>query len=316
MDLIDAKTLESLIDYPSLCSELLLAHQRPIPVNADICLEHPGSADRFMLRPAWAQQEMLGVKLATIFPDNHYQPDPKPSVQGVYVAFDGLRGTPLFVAEGATLTALKTAADSALGLQLLARHDVSTLLMVGAGDMALPLIGAFTSIRPSLSRILVWNRSLPRAEQLAARLQASGIECLSTDDLDSAVAQADVICSATMSEEPLLRGALLKPGTHVSLVGAWRPHMREADDELMSRSQIYVDFRDTALASGELCIPLQRGVISQADVLADLYDLCRHPPAVDPNAITVFKNAGGAHLDLFTAQFLQRRIIASKTASG
>ena len=309
MHWIDAPTIDELLDYPSLCAAFTQAHRAPLPVNADLCLEHPGSADRFMVRPAWSERQMVGVKLASVFPDNQYRHPAYPSVQGVYVAFDGITGTPLFVADGAALTARKTAADSALGLDLLARQDVQTMLMVGAGDMAGPLIEAFTALRPSLRQVFIWNRTRPRAERLAADLQIPGVELTVVDDLDSALPKAEVICTATMSEQPLIRGALVTPGTHVNLVGSWQPHMREADNDVLIRGQIYVDFRATALASGELQLPLTLGVISVDHIRGDLFDLCHGaPPGFTTDQITVFKNAGGAHLDLYTAQLLARRM--------
>lgn len=309
MQWIDAPTIDRLLDYPSLCAAFAQLHREPLPVNADLCLEIPGSADRFMLRSAWCEQNMVGVKLASVFPHNQYRHPANPTVQGIYVAFDGNTGRPLFVADGATFTARKTAADSALGLDLLARRDVRTMLMVGAGEMAGPLIEAFTALRPSLRRVSIWNRTRSRAEKLAASLKLSDVEITVVDDLDAAFPKAEVICAATMSEEPLIRGARVSLGTHVNLVGSWQPHMREADNDIFIRGQIYVDFRPTALASGELQFPLSLGVISVDNIRGDLFDLGRGtPPVFTTDEITVFKNAGGAHLDLFTAQVLATRM--------
>lgn len=309
MQWIDAPTIRRLLDYPSLCAAFAQAHREPLPVIADLCLAHPGSADRFMLRSAWSERQMVGVKLATEFPGNQHRHPASPSIQGVYVAFDGITGAPIFVADGAALTARKTAADSALGLDLLARQDVRTMLMVGAGDMAGPLIEAFTALRPSLRQVFIWNRTRPRAEKLAADLQIPDVELTVVDDLDAALPAAEVICAATMSDQPLIRGAQVAPGTHVNLVGSWLPHMREADNDVLIRGQLYANFRPTALASGELQLPLATGVISVDDIIGDLFDLCGgSPPCFTTDQITVFKNAGGAHLDLFTAQLLARRM--------
>lgn len=309
MQWIDADTINKLLDYPSLCAAFAQAHLHPLPENADLVLQQPGSLDRFMVRPAWQQQNLVGVKLVSIFPDNHSMSPPLPSIQGLYVAFNGKTGAPEFVADGATLTARKTAADSALGLDLLAATDVRSMLMVGAGEMAGPLIQAFSAIRPSLRHVYVWNRTRPRAELLAQSIHIEGVELTVVNDLAEIIPKVHVICTATMSEAPLIHGALVAPGTHVNLVGGWQPAMREADDALMSRAEIYVDFRETALACGDLHMPLQSGAISLEDIRGDLFDLCRHQP-LPPRAdqITVFKNAGGAHLDLYAAQLLAQRI--------
>jgi ornithine cyclodeaminase len=126
-------------------------------------------------------------------------------------------------------------------------------------------------------------------------------------DLDSAVADADVISCVTMSKAPLVRGKLLKPGAHLDLVGAYLPDKREADDEAMARGRLFVDTRSGMEGAGDLCQPVARGVIGWEDVTADLYDLCtgRHAGRASDQEITIFKNVGGGHLDLFTAQHLK-----------
>lgn len=114
---------------------------------------------------------------------------------------------------------------------------------------------------------------------------------------------ADIVTCATMSTEPVLQGSLLRPGTHVDLIGAYRADMREADDDVLTRGDIYVDSRDTTIGHiGELKIPLATGLISETDILADLYQLKAEGPGLrSPDTITVFKNGGGAHLDLMIA---------------
>jgi len=305
MQWIDAAAIDQLFDYPTLCEALARAHRTSPPITSTFHLQHPGSAESFMLRPAWSKHQMLGVKLATTFPDNRDLTPSRPSIQGLYVAFDGATGAPSFMADGATLTAWKTAADSALGLDLLAPPNVETMLMIGAGEMAGHLINAFTALRPSIRNIAIWNRTTSRASELADRLNLERVGVRVVDDLKKEIPKAQIICSATMSDQPLILGARVTPGTHVSLVGSWLPHMREVDDALIATAQIYVDYRPTALASGELHIPIQNRVITPDDVLGDLFDLCRsttdRPSA---NRTTIYKNAGGGHLDLYTAQHL------------
>ncbi|MEP3296591.1 MAG: ornithine cyclodeaminase, partial [Pseudoruegeria sp.] len=118
-----------------------------------------------------------------------------------------------------------------------------------------------------------------------------------------AVAMADIVTCATMSTDPVLQGSLLRPGTHVDLIGAYRADMREVDDDVLTRGDIYVDSRDTTIGHiGELKIPRATGLISETDILADLYQLKAEGPGLrSPDTITVFKNGGGAHLDLMIA---------------
>jgi ornithine cyclodeaminase len=129
-----------------------------------------------------------------------------------------------------------------------------------------------------------------------------------TQDLAGAVAQSDIICTATMSTTPILQGAWLRAGTHLDLIGAYRPDMREVDDLALKRASIFVDSRVTTISHiGELKDPIARGVIDASDVKADFYDIASGAFARSSNTeITIAKNGGGAHLDLMTADYISR----------
>ena len=130
------------------------------------------------------------------------------------------------------------------------------------------------------------------------------------DDLEGAVREADIITCATMATDPVIKGAWLRPGQHLDLIGAYRPDMREADDTALRRARIFVDSRATTIGHiGELKIPLAHGVIGLGDVLADYYDLESGTFARrSEEEITLFKNGGGAHLDLMTARYVLDRV--------
>ena len=127
-----------------------------------------------------------------------------------------------------------------------------------------------------------------------------------TDDLAAAAAEADIVSAATMARAPILKGDWIRPGTHVDLIGAYKADMREADDALMRKARIFVDSRETTIGHiGELTIPIAAGVISADDVLGDFRELIGGAPGrVDPGDITLFKNGGGAHLDLMIAAYI------------
>ena len=183
----------------------------------------------------------------------------------------------------------------------LARPDSRTILIVGAGAVGHALYEAYASAFPA-ARFLVWNRSTEGAQKMAGAFPGVSV----APDLEAAVRAADIVSCATMSVEPLIRGAWLRPGQHVDLVGAYSPDMREADDAALTRARIFVDSRDTVLGHiGELMAPLSAGVIGEADVLADFYDLGggRFGRTGD-DEITLFKNGGGAHLDLMTGRYI------------
>ena len=202
------------------------------------------------------------------------------------------------------LTAWRTAAASALASRSLSRPDSARLLMVGAGALAPFLIRAHASVRP-IREIAIWNRSLPRAQALVSTLAQFGMTATIVTDLASAAAgQADIISTATLSSEPLIRGAWLKPGTHLDCVGAFKASMRETDDDVVRQARIFVDTRAGAFGeAGDILQPLQAGVIGKDAVLGDLFDLCRGTTAGRGSAseITLFKSVGASIEDLAAA---------------
>jgi ornithine cyclodeaminase/alanine dehydrogenase-like protein (mu-crystallin family) len=308
MRFIDAKQIRRQLDFPGLIAHLKDAHRRPPPAVDRVLMQDrsdTGIDNAMLVWPAWQHGGNLGVKVVTIFPDNRELP----GVQGVYLLFDGATGAPQAVIDGTELTYWKTAADAALGANLLARTDAAHLLMVGAGALAPYLIRAYQAIRPGLRQVQVWNRTQHKAEQVAAAVR--GTPACSVADLQAAVSEADMICCATSSLEPLVRGEWLRPGTHLDLIGGFTPGMREADDDAVRRSQLFVDSRwFTTDHVGDLTQPIAGGVIQRSHVLADLFELCigSHPGRTDAAQITLFKCGGGAHLDLMAAQYIASQI--------
>ena len=234
MRVIDGASVHRLLDYALLVEALAAAHREAPPLIGRSLLIPPAGAGRpgegFLVLPAWAHGRAFGVKMVTILPGNALLAAGPPSVQATYQLFEGRTGQPVAVLDGTALTLRKTAADSGLGAKLLAREDVRNLLMIGAGALAPHLIAAHRAVRPSLERVLVWNRSAPRRDRLLADLAARGVPAESADDLEAAIREADVISAATMATEPLVRGAWLKPGTHVDLVGAYQPRLAGRGD--------------------------------------------------------------------------------------
>ena len=314
MHLIAAREVHRLLDYPALVEGLKKFHLRDIDEARDIHISQPvegGSEAVLLVLPAWRRGEALGVKLVSIFPDNPHDGSGLPSIQGVYVLFEGRHGRPLAVIDGTALTLRKTAADSATGASYLAREDAEVMLMVGAGAMAPHLVMAHAAVRPSLRRVRVWNRGTERARRLVRSLALDGVALEATEDLEGACRRADVICCATMAETPLIRGDWLRPGAHLDLVGGYTPVMREADDACVLRSRIFVDSRMFSLGRvGDIKTPLDAGIIGEDDIRGDLFQLARGEVEgrTRRDEITLFKNAGGGHLDLATACFLLSRL--------
>ena len=299
MRLIAAAEVHERGEWLALTRALLDAHRGPVPVvdRSELHQTLGGDRQSFITLPAWLPGVAMGAKVVTVMPANP-RLNGLPAVQALYTLFDGSNGRPLAVLDATALTYRKTAADSALGSLLLSCDDAKTLAMIGAGGLAPWLVAAHRAVRPSISRVLVWNRSPGKAAALA---QALGGEAVGT--AEEAVRAADLVSCATAAMDPVVCGAWLKPGAHLDLVGAFSSEMRECDDEAVIRSRIFVDSRMFAIDQpGDLASPLARGVIGRDRIEADLFDLAQGY-RVDRKAsdITLYKNGGGGHLDLFAA---------------
>jgi alanine dehydrogenase len=312
MRFFDGAAVDGRLAYPALVDILEAAFRKgaiaPLRHHHAIALEGRPEAT-LLLMPAWeasapggqAAGRYLGVKSVTVFPDNATRG--KPAVFGTYLLLSAETGETLAVMDATRLTAWRTGAASALASRYLSRPDASRLAMVGAGALAPQLVRAHASVRP-IRQVAIWNRSPDRAQALAAALAPTGLDIAVADDLESAVRRADIVSTATLSAEPLIRGAWLAPGTHVDCVGAYRPSMRETDDEAVRRARIFVDTRTGAFGeAGDILQPLQAGVIGKDAVLGDLFDLTRGFVAgrATPDEITLFKSVGAAIEDLAAA---------------
>ncbi len=280
------------LDWTEMVAALRAGHMGVRPEIGDQFL-HRGE-DVLLSRAAWIDGLGMAVKSVTVFPAR------VPSVQGAMLLFDDETGAVEAVIDSALVTRWKTVADSLLGAQILARPDARRLLVVGAGAVAEGLVAAYPVLFEGLE-VEVWNRTAARAESLASR---AGVQAV--DNLEDAVARADIISVATMFKTPVLRGEWLHAGQHVDLIGAFTAEMREADDAALQRSRIFVDSVATTVEHiGELMIPLASGAIQRSDIRGDLYDLVQGAAGrVAPEDITLFKNGGGAHLDLMVGRVI------------
>lgn len=279
------------LGWAGLLAALEAGHRLPRPDIKDLIVTR--GSDVILDRATWIDGLGALVKVATLVPSNPARG--KPMINGVVTLFDDVTGELAALVDFHLVTKWKTAGDSLLAASRLARKDARNFLLVGAGTVARSMVQAYSSLWPD-ARFTVWNRTRSGAEAMGLAV---------ADDLEAAVRAADVICTATMSSAPLIRGEWLQPGQHLDLIGAYKPGMREVDDTAMRRARLFVDARATTVHHiGEIMDPIASGAITEADILADYYDdpalFCRR----SDDEITIAKNGGGAHLDLMTAQYI------------
>jgi ornithine cyclodeaminase len=292
---------EKFLDWIGLTDALAAGHQHPKAEIGDTFLYR--GKDTLLSRAAWIDGLGIAVKTATIFPDNPN--NGVPMINGGLNLYADADGTLEAIVDFHLVTKWKTAGDSLLAARRLARPDSSNILIVGAGNQGRALHAAYSAAFPKAS-FTVWNRTHANAEAMAADIPGLSV----AEDLEAAVTNADIITSATMSTNPLIKGAWLRPGQHIDLIGAYRPDMREVDDEALLRARVFVDSFDTTIGHiGEISIPLEAGTISRDHLIADYYTLDAFQRQ-SPEDITLFKNGGGAHLDLMTSRYILERWVA------
>ncbi|KAI3808793.1 hypothetical protein L1987_24754 [Smallanthus sonchifolius] len=316
---IDASTIQSLLPYRSLINHL----QTSLP-SATSAIQSPirhshqtSSSSTLLLMPAWFLSSptlpYIGVKLVTTHPNNSSLN--LPGVNASYVLFNSVTGQTLASMDGTELTVRRTACVSAVASHYLSNKRSKILLMVGAGSLAPHLIKAHLTTRPSINHVMIWNRTFRKSQTLIDELKnETGMEALRIEvceDIESAVAVADVVSCATNSDTPLVLGKWLKAGAHLDLVGSYKPSMRECDDEAVKRGRVFVDNEAAVVEAGELVGALERGVMKKDEIEGDLVELIKGGKIgrKDEKEVTVFVSVGSAVVDLLSAQLAYETVI-------
>jgi alanine dehydrogenase len=283
--------------------------QLPLRIGARI----PGG-NVLATMPGYLEEPLAaGAKIIAVFPENNRQG--LPSHQGIVVLFDTANGVPLAVIDATAITALRTAAASAVATRVLAREDAHTLAILGSGEQAREHLIALRHVRP-IQNVIVWGRTHRRAAAFADRESSRlGIKIDVANTAQEAVRDADLICTTTSSHEPILDGAWVKPGAHVNLVGASSILAREGNDALIAKGTLFVDYRESALAqAAELRTP--NGQVDGARIRGEIGEVLasRVPGRTTRDEITIYKSLGIAAQDLAAAEFVFS--LASETSSG
>lgn len=249
----------------------------------------------------------LGLKLVSVFGDNVARG--LPLIHSVVLAVDPMTGAPQALIEGGTLTAIRTGAASGAATDVLARPDAAVAAIFGSGVQARRQLEAVCTAR-SIER--VWVYSLAGAEEFAAEMAGHGpipVDVRIAESPRQAVAEADVICTATTSRKPVFDGRDLKPGAHINGIGSFTPQMQEIDAFAVRRARIVVDSVAAALAeAGDLIIPLNAGEIGRDHIDTELGEVIAgiKPGRTSPEQITFFKSVGVAVQDAMAAQIILR----------
>ena len=305
--ILDARATAELLPFGALVATLRQAFAEGcvVPVRHHHTIENDGDASAtLLLMPAWHETHRsaryLGIKIVTVFPGNAARGIP--GLTSTYMLYDARTGVQLALLDGNTITTRRTVAASALAADYLARKEARRLLVIGAGRVASLLPDAYRAVRP-IKHVDVWDIDAANASRLVQRLEGQGLRAAVTTDLEQAVRAADIVSAATLSTAPLIRGEWLQPGTHVDLIGGFTPAMREADDEAVRRSSVYIDTNEALHEAGDIIQPIEAGIVSRDVVRATLDQLCRGNVFAreSDKEITLYKAVGTALADLAAA---------------
>ncbi len=304
MKIISAEEVHAALKFPDLIDALQDAFSKEFtmpPRKVFLLDENGDNHDAFALLPSW-NDSMIGVKAFTYFPN------PAPGYQSLYskiLLFDRQHGQPLALVDGTSVTFWHTAGISGLASRLLSRHDSENLLLLGTGNLSTYIIRAQASVR-DLKRVMVWGRTKSKAEDVVTQMSAElpEIEFALADDVQTACQSADIVVSATGSQEPVVKGDWIRPGTHTDFIGNHHATKRECDSALVVKSKIYADSRDNCFReAGEILVPISEGVIQEEAVVGQLTEMCAGtvPLRESDSEITLFKSIGMALSDLVGA---------------
>ncbi len=269
-----------------------------------------------MMPGAVEDPPVLGAKIITVFPGNHGTE--LDAHQGVVLLFDPERGPPLAILEASTLTAIRTAAASAVATRALAREDAQILAIIGSGVQARSHFEAMLAVRP-IEEVRVFSPTEAHRGEFARReSERTGVRVEAVSSARAAVEGAEIICTVTSSSVPVLEGAWLSPGAHLNSVGASVPSARELDDETVARARLFVDSRESALhEAGDLLMPMEAGLVGADHIQGEIGEVLtgKVPGRCSAEEITWFESLGLAVEDLLPARLVFERARAANAGT-
>ena len=288
--------------------------QASIPLRSHIDVtQHDGIA--FFMPALLHDTQDMAVKIVSVFPRNLEKG--LATINAIVIALNPETGQPIAVMEGASLTAIRTGAASGAATDLLARANASSVAIFGSGVQARTQLEAVCTVRP-IEQVSVFSLDEPGVKAFVDEMAGRGPipkQITIEEKPSAAIAEADVICTATTSSSPVFDGKELKPGTHINAVGSFTPDMQEIDAETVKKALVIVDSREAALAeAGDLIIPIEQGEINAEWIHAELGEIVagRKPGRTGAEQITLFKSVGIAAQDAIAAS----RALAGASEAG
>lgn len=305
MKIIDAEATRDALSFERVIPTLRDAFlsNAEVPARHVHYIESHEARGTSLIMPAWNSQGYFGVKVINIFPENTKLGIP--GLHSTYNLYSSVTGVPLAHVDGDVITGFRTAGAAAVGASYLSREDSKTLLILGSGRIASLVASAMATVRP-IETVLIWNYRYESAVRLAESLgsqQKFQVQPVPVEDLESAVAQADIISCATLSTSPIVSKDWMRPGTHLDLIGSFQPDMIEAHPDCFKDTTVYVDTDEAPTKAGDLLGAFKAGTLTKEDIKGTLFDLVhkRQPGRTSSSEITVFKAVGSALEDLAMA---------------
>ncbi len=309
MKYFSKQEIESALPYPKLIEAL----KKGFREGGNVPTRHvhdvqtkSGVENSLLLMPSWQIGGMMGLKMVMVCPENNHKN--LETIQSTYILSDATTGEVKAILDGDELTARRTACASALASSYLSRTNSTSMLMMGAGKIAIHLIKAHAAVR-ELKEIYIWARRSEQAEKLARQLsQELSVDVFAVNEPEKYAYMCDIISCATLSNNPILKGKWLNNELHqhIDLVGGYTYDMREADNDVIATSEIYVDTLDGALAeAGDILRPIEEDIITASDIRGDLFSIVgKDFIKPDAHKTTVFKSVGTALEDLVAAKYV------------
>lgn len=279
-------------------------------------LDLPKQGNLLSMMPGWIDEpEAFGIKVVSVFPGNFDVG--LPSHRGLVLLFEAVHGALVGIFDGGAITAIRTAAASALATRLLSRPESSRLAVLGYGEQAEQHVAAMQVVRP-IRHVAVWGRSAEKVTAFCRRMsEKHSIAVEPAASVQDAVATADIVCTTTASREPILRGSWLPEGCHLNVVGSSFPQNREIDADTVVRSRFYVDYKPSTLAlAGDYQDAVAQGLIDESHIIGSTGDVLEElvPGRATVQEITLYKSVGIVAQDLVAAQHLLNKALNDPTA--